>query len=158
MNAVVDLLDRLSQATLPASRRRVVQEALTWLHTPYHHHARIKGVGVDCAQILAAVYSAAGVTGAVELGDYAPQWHLHRDEERYLQALKAQGARRVDQPQPGDVGVWRFGRTFSHGGIVIEGGADPLVLHAYVDRGVILSRTREAPLCGRLHTFWAVIP
>lgn len=38
---------------LPVSEQRaaVAQEALAWLGTPYHHHARIKGVGVDCAQI-----------------------------------------------------------------------------------------------------------
>jgi hypothetical protein len=41
-----------------AMRAAVVKEALTWLGTPYHHHARVKGVGVDCARLLCAVYEA----------------------------------------------------------------------------------------------------
>jgi hypothetical protein len=41
---------------MDAAKRAQVQEALTWLGIPYHHHARVKGVGVDCAQLLCAVY------------------------------------------------------------------------------------------------------
>lgn len=33
-------------------RAAVIAEAESWLSTPYHHEARIKGHGVDCAQIL----------------------------------------------------------------------------------------------------------
>ena len=141
-------------------RRRVVAEARTWVGTPYHHHARIKGVGVDCAQILAAVFHAADLAPELDLGHYPTQWHLHHGEELYLQQLQAAGAHRIDaelQPQPGDVGVWRFGRTYSHGGIVIEGGANPLVVHAYIGRGVTVSRASEDPLAGREHCYWSVI-
>lgn len=142
------------------ARQAVVAEARTWVGTPYHPHARIKGVGVDCAQILAAVYHAAGLVPELDLGAYAPQWHLHHSEELYLGWLAAVGARRMppaQHPQAGDVGVWRFGRTFSHGGIVIEGGADPLLVHAYTGRGVIVSRASEAPLAGRERCYWSIV-
>ncbi|WP_436904878.1 hypothetical protein [Acinetobacter johnsonii] len=33
-----------------------VQEALTWLGTPYHHQGRVKDVGVDCGTLLCEVY------------------------------------------------------------------------------------------------------
>lgn len=141
-------------------RQAVVDEALSWVGTPYHSHARIKGVGVDCAHILAAVYETAGLVPAVELGAYPAQWHLHRSEELYTQRLAQLGAEQLPAgfpPLPGDLGVWRFGRTFSHGGIVIEGGANPLVVHAYIGRGVIVSRLNEDPLAGREHSFWSVI-
>ena len=33
-----------------AQRLAVVAEAESWLGTPYHHEARIKGHGVDCVE------------------------------------------------------------------------------------------------------------
>ncbi|MDO6044547.1 hypothetical protein Q4P48_08410 [Neisseria gonorrhoeae] len=42
-------------------RARIVEEARSWLGTPYHHHAMVKGAGVDCAMLLVAVYGAVGL-------------------------------------------------------------------------------------------------
>lgn len=149
----------ISADVLTDVRQRVVAEALSWLGTPYHHHARIKGQGVDCAQLLAAVYQAAGVTPPLDLGNYATQWHLHQSGELFLEWLSRCGASPLPAGvpvQPGDVGVWRYGRTHSHGGIVIEGGADPLVVHAYIRRKVIPTRVSEAPLAGAPVCYWSV--
>ena len=44
-----------------AWQERVRSEALTWLGTPYHHQGRVKGVGVDCGQILISIYEKAGI-------------------------------------------------------------------------------------------------
>ena len=33
----------------------IVTEARTWVRTPYHHQARLKGVGVDCAGLVIGV-------------------------------------------------------------------------------------------------------
>jgi len=145
-----------------ALREAIAAEARTWLGTPYHHHGRIRGVGVDCAQILAAVYGAAGVVQPdLPLGDYPAQWHLHRSDELYLQHLQQLGATPLPDgqaPQLGDIGVWRFGRTFSHGGIVVDtAGPAPLIVHAYLRRGVILSRTDDEPLAGRPVMYWSVL-
>lgn len=135
------------------SRDLVAAEARSWLGTPYHHHARVKGVGVDCAQILAAVFEAADMVPHLDLGQYAPQWHLHRSEELYIGWLVRVGARRVDVPAKGDVGVWRFGRVFSHGGIFVE---DTLIVHSYINQGVILTSTTEDPLVGREAQYWSL--
>ena len=67
-------------------RQRVVAEAETWLRTPYHHMGRIKGGGTDCLMLLAEVYEAAGVIPHIDVPFYPPDWNLHRDAERYLQA------------------------------------------------------------------------
>jgi hypothetical protein len=61
--------------------------------TPYHHHARIKGVGVDCAQLLCGVYEAAGLVPHIETGHYPHDWHLHRGEELFAGWLDRVGAR-----------------------------------------------------------------
>lgn len=147
-----------------AARAMVVAEALTWRDTPYHHCADLKGVGVDCALILMRVYANVGLVEFVDPRPYDPQWHLHRSEEMYIGWLERMGARQVQAPGLGDVALFRFGRCFSHGGIVVEapGASDSLadtqILHSYIDRGVHLTRLREEPLDGREHQFWSLWP
>ena len=136
----------------PEQRAAVCFEAKTWIGTPYHHHGRIKGVGVDCGQLLCAVYENVKLVPHIELGNYATDWHLHRSEEVYLQWL-ARFCQRTDTPQPGDIEVYRFGRTYSHGTIIVEGN---LRVHAYVNRKVILSAPYEEPLEGHLSQFWTL--
>jgi NlpC/P60 family putative phage cell wall peptidase len=140
------------------TRELVVAEALTWEGTPYRHHGRIKGVGTDCAQILCAVFEAVGMTGPVVLGNYARDWHMSRNVEMYLATMRTKFTELPAgvEPGPGDVAVFRFGRTYSHGGIVIS---QEEILHAYVGQGVIRTRWRtEAPLADRqaiYFTSWA---
>lgn len=139
-------------------RAAIVREALSWLKTPYHHHGRIKGVGVDCLMLLAEVFERVGFVAHVEPGHYPHDWHLHRDEERYAAGL-ASYVRRLPEgelPRPGDIGLWRFGRTFSHGGIVVAD--DTQILHAYLGHGVILTRVTEEPLQGRPVQWWSAFP
>jgi len=121
-------------------RAAVVREALSWVGTPYHHQARVKRAGVDCGQILAAVYEAAGLIPHVDPGDYPSDWHLHREGERYLEVVQMH-AREIDgPPSPGDIAVWRFGCTFSHGAIVIDW---PEIVHSYVNVGVTKDNALE---------------
>lgn len=136
-------------------REAVITEARTWLGTPYHHHGRLKGVGVDCGQSLCAIYEAAGVTAPIDPGTYSTAWHLHRGEEMYIEWLERAGAVRTTQPRAGDVALFRFGRTFSHGGVLVDSRT---VLHAYVHQAVILTRLDEAPLAGRPVQFWTLWP
>jgi cell wall-associated NlpC family hydrolase len=111
------------------TRNRVLKIALSWINTPWHHQARLKGVGVDCAQYLCAVYYEAGLIPHVDPRPYPRDWHFHRDDERFLRWLRLY-ADQVDKPVKGDVAVFKFGRTFSHGSIIIKW---PLVVHAYLD-------------------------
>lgn len=72
--------------SVAAERARVVQEAMSWLKTPWHHHSRVKGAGVDCLQLLVAVYEAAGVClpWAKKDDPYPIDCFLHEKESRYL--------------------------------------------------------------------------
>jgi NlpC/P60 family putative phage cell wall peptidase len=139
-----------------ATRQAVVAEALTWLGTPYHHHARVKGVGVDCAQLLCAVYEACGCVPHIDPGNYAHDWHLHRGEEIFIEWLEKAGARKVQAPAPGDVVLFKYGRAFSHGAVVACRHGAAAAVHAYVGRGVIWTGLDEAPLQGRSNTFWSL--
>lgn len=129
-------------------RSAIVAEALEFLGTPYHHNARIKGVGVDCAMLPCEVYASVGLIPHLE-PEYSPQWMMHRDEEKYLEWVLPY-VREIDRADllPGDLVMWKFGRTYSHSAIVID---PPTVIHAMNrDGAVILSDIdRDADLLAR---------
>jgi cell wall-associated NlpC family hydrolase len=136
-------------------RQRLVAEAETWLRTPYHHMGRIKGGGTDCLMLLAEVYEAAGVIRHVDVPFYPPDWNLHRDAERYLQGL-IRYAREIDgPPQSGDAAVFKFGRCFAHGAIVVSW---PRLIHAWCDAGVVSADGNQPPLSGRQVRFFDPFP
>jgi cell wall-associated NlpC family hydrolase len=114
-------------------RQAIIAEARTWLRTPYHQHGTLKGQGVDCAMLPIAVYAACGVIAPFDPGIYPPDWHMHRNDEKYLNLVRARSVE-VDQPQPGDFALFRIGRVFAHGGICIGNG---LVIHASLRLGVV---------------------
>lgn len=115
-----------------AARQKFVSEARTWLGTPFRDQADVKGGGVDCAMLLVRAAVDSGLVAPFDPRPYPPQWHLHRSEERFLAIVSRLGTEVSRAPIPGDVIVYRVGRCFSHGGIVIEGGN---VLHAYYKTG-----------------------
>jgi NlpC/P60 family putative phage cell wall peptidase len=134
-------------------RCAVIASAEAWLGTPYHHAARLKGVGCDCLTLLAEVYHAAGIIPLIELPYYPPDWHLHRGVERYMDGLRDHAHEIVGaQPAPGDVALFRFGRCFSHGAIVTEW---PLLIHAWHVGGVMRGDATQALLAGRAVRFFS---
>jgi NlpC/P60 family putative phage cell wall peptidase len=112
-------------------RHRIVAEARSWCGTPYHHQGQVKGVGVDCAMLLVEVFHQVGLIPKIDTRPYPPDWHMHRSEERYL-AWVEKYAKPVEDPQPGDIVVYKFGRCMSHGGIVSDW---PKIIHSYFRQG-----------------------
>ncbi len=62
----------------------------------------------------------AGLIHQVEVPKYSHQWHLHRSEELYLNGLLGHTHEIEGPPLPGDIVLWKFGRCYSHGAIVVE--------------------------------------
>ncbi|MFY9628832.1 MAG: hypothetical protein WAK03_11880 [Methylocystis sp.] len=117
-------------------RNAIVAEARSWIGTPYHNCADIKRVGVDCGMMLVRVYVDLGLVAPFDPRPYTHDWHLHRGEERYLDALLARAVR-VERPDHGDVMLFRVGRCYSHGGVVTR--ADPLtIVHASFPAQIVL--------------------
>lgn len=149
-----------SPGDVSAQRDAVVAAARAWIGTPYHHMADIKGVGVDCAMLLVRVYCDLGLVERFDPRPYTQDWMMHRNEERYLGFLLKR-ARMVETPGMGDVVLFRIGRCFAHGGIVVK--AEPLtIVHAFMPAGVVLEDevARSAELAERLPTakfasYWA---
>lgn len=111
------------------ARRRVQAEARSWLGTPYHPRAGVKGVGCDCAYLLLKVYETVGLAPPIDPGPYRSGMAMLRSGERMYLGLVEQFAVRRDppRPQPGDVVLFRFVRL-THGGIVDEW---PYFIHAF---------------------------
>lgn len=124
------MMDDLEQR----QRDSVVDEVRSWIGTPYHHMGRVKGAGVDCAMLPAEVYAACSLIPPQEVNFYPMDWSLHRGGERYLEQVLEHAAE-VDEPLPGDLVLWRYGRCLAHGAIVVSW---PRIVHAVVRIGVIL--------------------
>jgi NlpC/P60 family putative phage cell wall peptidase len=114
-------------------RQAVVDEARSWIGTPFRHCCMVKGKtgGADCLMLIIAVFSGVGVFPFYDPRPYPTQWHLHRDDERFLAGVLRYGVERPADDAaclPGDVILWRVGRCYAHGGIII--GPDEAI-HAY---------------------------
>lgn len=143
-------------ATEKHQRAAVVREAYTWLKTPYHHYAAVKGAGVDCAMILPEVYFDAGVIAEKPIIEsYPADWMYHRGEERYLAWLEKFATTTLN-PKAGDIAIWKFGRCFSHGAVIVD---YPQIIHAFKKaRMVILDDLNNVEMAGRevrFYTFWS---
>lgn len=132
----------------PEKRAEIIRAAKEWLGTPYHHRARVKKAGADCAMFPLAVYQECGVIPRdFRPPAYSMQWHLHRTDEIYLQTIAPFCTEKSGDPLPADFVIFKFGRAFSHGAIVITW---PEIIHSYIPHGVLLGDAlRDGELIGR---------
>lgn len=126
-------------------QHQIVRSALSWQDTPYHHHGRIRGVGVDCAQFLVGVAYENGLITEEQYNsvpNYPVQWHLHNREEKLLEMVESFNCVVVpnEDAQPGDIVTFKFGRVASHLGILI---ADKRFIHARYDVGRVVINTMQ---------------
>lgn len=128
-------------------RASAVRECLSWIGTPFQDCGFVKGPqgAVDCAMMLVGTYGAAGMIGDFDPRPYPPRWFQHSSEERFLGCLEQLGARETDRAatMPGDVLVWRFGRTFAHGSVLVNSRE---VCHAYAASGGVMVTGLDEPL------------
>jgi cell wall-associated NlpC family hydrolase len=136
-------------------RIAAIAEAESWLNTPFEHATMIKGRGVDCIMLMVACFRANGILPAnVDPRPYPRAWFMHRNEELYLGGLE-QWCHEVLRPEPGDIGVWRFGRCFAHGALLVTPFVDDRnpyrrkgdVIHAYEPNGKV---ARDELIMGQL--------
>jgi cell wall-associated NlpC family hydrolase len=140
-----DLPRSVRSSSEAVARQKVIAEANTWLGTPFRDQSDVKGAGVDCAMLLVRCFTDTGIVPAFDPRPYAPQWHLHHSEEKFLGIIGTIGQEVERGPIPGDVIVYRFGRCFSHGALVIN---DDRLIHAwYLEGRVTIAPLHDIALC-----------
>jgi NlpC/P60 family putative phage cell wall peptidase len=137
-------------------RTAIVAEALSWIGTPFRHAAGIKGVGADCVHFVLRTFQKTGHAPA----DFAPpkyarEWHIHRSEELILKTLPVY-ARQIEEKDagPGDVVLYRIGRTASHLAIIVD---ENCIAHAYSPQKMVGLHERRSPLRGFIDSYWTVL-
>jgi hypothetical protein len=103
-------------------REAVITETESWIGTKYAGWSCVKGAGVDCGQLLWAVYHNCGLIPVVDLPkDYPLFLGQHRASTEYVD-LVLQYFREIPEAevQPGDLVVWRLigSKSYCHGAII----------------------------------------
>lgn len=134
-------------------RDKIVEEALSWLRTPYHSGARIKRVGTDCGMLLLEVYGELELIPKFIVEPYPLDWALHQNDNRYMDYV-VKYFEPTDNPQKGDIALYKFGRAISHGGIIIDNKLN--IVHSLNQVGVVIAHYKEGALGSRFVGFYTL--
>lgn len=122
------------------TREAILNEARTWIGTPYMHQASAKHAGCDCLGLVRGVWRALYGVEPETTPAYTPDWAerigaetLHAAARRHLREIALSDAR------PGDVLLFRMHAQapMKHAAIL---ETDDRILHAYWGRAVVCSR------------------
>ncbi len=93
---------------MPHTRPEIVRIARTWLGTPYHHQASLRGVGTDCIGLIRGIWRELYGCEAQALPAYTRDWAEATGEETLLAAARRHLAEIAPaDAQPGCVLVFR---------------------------------------------------
>jgi len=119
------------------TRTDIVTTARTWLATPFHHQARLRGVGVDCIGLVIGVARALGlVAPGFDIAAYP-----RIPDGKTLLPLAREYMTEIDRAamQPGDVVVVSFDKDPQHFGVLGDyrhGGLS--IIHAASQPGRVI--------------------
>ena len=118
-----------------SDQERLLAIIESWLGTPFHAHAGIKSVGVDCVHLVAEIYREAGLLEECRFPAYAIDAGQHRQDSMLLEWLdRSPNFQRVEEGREvGDLFCFRFGRSAHHLGICAGGSK---FIHALLRRSV----------------------
>lgn len=141
--------------TGPFNPEALVAEALGWCGTPFHHQARLKGVGVDCVGVAVCAAKVCGLApGYQDRTDYA------RQPDGSMERLLGQHLVQVPKSarRGGDVVFFYWAKFGQHLGIL----TDPdHVVHAYQPAGKVVLTPLTGPhlkAARRIYRFPEFIP
>jgi len=123
-----------------AIRDAIIAEGKTWIGTPYHPGARVKGAGCDCATLIAEVCIALGLIPNIDIPRESAAHFLETGNPVYLETV-LQYCEEITEAelQPGDLVMYRRPKwpIFTHAAIVVSW--PHAVLHAVQNHGVIMN-------------------
>lgn len=146
MQGLLDFFRQCEALEEQFERSLVLEEAETWVGTPYHDRADKKGVGVDCVMLLVSIFNATKVADIQDPRPYPKDWFLHKGGfERFLHGVLGY-ASPTEEYSPGNVVLWQVGRAMAHGGIIVEW---PVVIHANPNYGFVVKERAERCYIGK---------
>lgn len=104
------------------TRADIVDEARTWIDTPFHHQGRLKGVGVDCAGVII------GVAHALKLSEFDCRNYGREPTMGQMRILLEEHMIKVVTPLPGDALLFSFDVMEQHLGMFTDANT---IIHAY---------------------------
>jgi cell wall-associated NlpC family hydrolase len=143
----------------PAKQARLVRTAQRWLGTPFHPHACIAGVGVDCAHLVVSILKETGAIEGWELPSYTMDGGDHRDSSLVTEWLEShprfECLQEGEPVQMGDLVCIRLGRVPHHVGLVT--GLNRFI-HAMRHYGVLESQLDDPTFAKRLTATYRPVP
>ena len=134
---------------MSSERMAIVKEARTWIGTPYHKMARVKGAGADCFTFIAEVMISQGIFERDDLPVYSDDWFAHQSEEVYLKLLFRHCGGMLksltyvsSKLAPGNIITMRTANSkiFNHGAIV---SSWPKIIHCIYEGVVEMDASRD---------------
>jgi len=133
------------------SRQAIIDEALSWVGTPYQHQCSTKYAGCDCLGLVRGIWRKFYGYEPAALPPYTPDWAEAGENE----ILKAACDRHLDPvalnaARPADILLFRMqaGVQAKHMAVLIE---QNLIVHAYWGRAV--TRSFLAPFWQRRRAY-----
>lgn len=126
-------------------RAAIVAEARTWLGTPFHEQASVKGVGCDCLGLIMGVAAALGLAAVHgELKAAAISYNPTRIDPALLKIGLGRHMDRIGAIEPGAVLLWKVGRPLKaqHLAIAID---DVRMIHTW-GKGKRTQKVIDAPI------------
>lgn len=106
-------------------RQKIAREtARKWRGTPHRDRVATVGMGIDCINFVYEVLIDAGILERREIGFYNTRVGLHETTEKMKRAFKMCARceeHSPDDPQFGDIAIFKEGKFSAHSAIVIDG-------------------------------------
>ncbi len=137
------------------TRQQLIDEALSWVDTPYQTHQSCKGAGADCGGFCYGVWRNVGLLPPDALPQrMSAQWYLHRTDEVIVKELLSHGAVEIPlaEAKPGDVLTFQYGRAQSHMAFLLPRGR---IVHSYAYAGKVQTDKLEI-LMPKFRKAWLV--
>ena len=130
-----------------ADPQLVIAVARSWLGTPYHDQASVKGVGCDCLGLIRGVWREVIGPEPMPVPPYSRDWGEAGPREVLAEAARAAMIELpIDEARTGDVILFRMrrGAIAKHAGILTNGRQNVhRFIHAYERTGVIEENLTE---------------
>lgn len=132
----------------------IVNTAREWLGTPYHHQARVKGHGCDCAQLVIGVGQSCGVF------EHYPKRYMKYNRSPRPKFIKDRLREfmveiKKEEMKAGDVIYTGWTREHPcHLGILTSVGYRLCIIHASIKDGFVVESTLSREFYDMIDSFW----